>query len=63
MGVIGVVEAGRRVRGAATRIDTEWTDLPVRGNRAHHEEQRDQPGKEEQEAELPATPAFVRLID
>src|SRR5437764_288974 len=62
MRIVGVVQACRRVGGAAARIDAEWSDLPVRGNRADQEEERDQPAEEEQEAKLPATPAFFGLI-
>jgi hypothetical protein len=59
MRIIGEIEA-RRVASAATDVDPERTDLPVAWNRAHQEEDHDQPGEEQQESELPA-PATVRL--
>lgn len=61
MGVVGVIEAGLRVSGAANRIDLERADLPVRRNGPHQEEDGDQAEEEQQEADL-ATPAPVILF-
>jgi hypothetical protein len=56
--IVREVQAGLRVRGVPGGVDPERTDLPVGGNRSHQEENRDQPGEEEQKAGLPA-PAAV----
>lgn len=60
MRVVGEIEA-RRVARAPAHVDPERTDFPVAGNRAHQEENRDQPGEEQQESELP-TATTIRLV-
>ena len=45
MRVVGEIEAGFRVGGAAAGIDPEGTNLPVRRYGPHEEEDRDQPGE------------------
>lgn len=60
MRVVREVEA-RRVPGAPRGVDPERADLPIAGNRAHQEENNDQPGGEQPESE-PAAPATVLLL-
>ena len=60
MRVVREVEA-RRVPSAPRGVDPERTDLPIAGNRAHQEENHDQPGGEQPESE-PAPPATVLFL-
>jgi hypothetical protein len=60
--VVGEVEAGLRVRGAATGIDAERTDFPIRWDGAHQEEEDDQAKEEQEESELPTALALFRLL-
>ena len=62
MGVVRKVEARVRLGGAAAGIDAEGTDFPIGRDRAHQEEEDDQPEAEHEEAELPAALALVRLL-
>jgi hypothetical protein len=54
--IISEVETGFGVGGTAARIDLERTNFPVGWNRAHHEEDQDQPGEEQEESSLATTP-------
>lgn len=62
MRVIGKVEAGFRIRGAAARVDPERTDLPIGRDRSHQEEEDDQAKEEKEEAELPPALALFRQL-
>jgi hypothetical protein len=62
MRVVGEVEARLGVSGAADGIYPKRTNLPIGRNGSNQEEEADQPGKEEQKAELPAAAALLRLL-
>lgn len=60
MRIVGEIEA-HRVAPVSAGIDPERTDLPIGWDGAYQEENRDQPGEEQQESESPAS-APVRFV-
>jgi hypothetical protein len=62
MRVVRKVEARFRVGRAAAGIDAERAYFPIRWDGANHEEERDEPANEQEEAQLPASLALFRLL-
>ena len=59
MRVVGEVEASFGAGGAPVRVDLEWSDLPVRGDRPDGEEKGDEGAKKEQETTPPAAALLI----
>lgn len=59
MRVVGEVQAGRRVGGAAADVDPEWADFPVGRDGPNQEEDQDQSAEEQEKPKFPAAPLLL----